>query len=538
MVTASILVLGSCSERKPAISVTSVMLNKTSIGLLVGADETLTATVSPETATDKNVIWSSDKTDIATVDASGKVTGVKEGMATITVTTKDGGKTATCAVSVSAKVVPVTGVSLNKDATTILVGGDETLTAIIAPENATNKNVTFSSDKTDIATVDASSGKVTGVKAGEATITVTTEDGGKKASCTVTVSNIAVTGVTLDKTTLPLYVGASETLTTTITPENATNKNVRFSSDKADIATVDASGKVTGVKEGTATITVTTEDGGKTAHCAVTVKEDVPEFPDPAFLDYLLNNTAINTNEDDKITYAEVEAFRGEINVRGNQAIKSLQGIEFFVNITKLDCRQSGVTSLDLSRNTELSEINAYMCRSLTSLDISKNRKLMNLNVSVCGELALLDLSSATTLKTLGLEEFEGSIVWPVGGFPELTILNALESNIKTLPIAPKLKEIDVLDASGLESINCANYPDVTFIQVNNVALNNFDTGWTKLETCWIDDWKVTSADFSNKPVMEEIYIESAGALTKIYLKSGQTIEYLDIPESIEVDYK
>ena len=250
------------------IKVTGVKLNKSETSLLVGGNETLTATVLPEDATNQNVTW--NKPEIATVDANGKVTAVKVGEATITVTTEDGGKTATCKVTVSETSVAVTGVTLNKTETSIFVGGSETLTATVAPADATNQKVTWKSDKPEIATVDAN-GKVTGVKAGEATITVTTEDGAKTATCKVTVT-IPVTGVTLNKTALTLNIGASETLTATVAPADATNKKVTWKSSDAAVASVDANGKVTGVKAGEATITVTTEDGGKTATCKVTVK--------------------------------------------------------------------------------------------------------------------------------------------------------------------------------------------------------------------------------------------------------------------------
>ena len=283
LVAAVLLTTGlwSCSKSKeeapeptpPAVSVTGVTLDKSSISILVGASETLAATVSPKDAANKNVSWKSDKPEIAAVDANGKVTGVAEGEATITVTTDDGGKTATCKVIVSDKEIKVTGVKLNKSETSILVGGNETLTATVLPEDATNQKVTWKSDKPEIATVDAN-GKVTGVKAGEATITVTTEDGGKTATCKVTVSDteIKVTGVTLNKTALTLNIGASETLSATVAPADATNKKVTWKSSDAAVATVDTNGKVTAVKAGEATITVTTEDGGKTATCKVTVK--------------------------------------------------------------------------------------------------------------------------------------------------------------------------------------------------------------------------------------------------------------------------
>ena len=116
----------------------------------------------------------------------------------------------------------------------------------MAPADATNKKVTWKSSNAAVATVDAA-GKVTGVKAGEATITVTTEDGAKTAVCKVTVT-MPVSGVTLNKTSLTLNIGANETLTATVAPADATNKKVTWKSSDAAVATVDANGKVTAVK--------------------------------------------------------------------------------------------------------------------------------------------------------------------------------------------------------------------------------------------------------------------------------------------------
>ena len=174
----------------------------------------------------------------------------------------------TATVTVNTVNVPVTGVSLNKASTSLAVGGTETLTATITPSNATNKTVSWSSSNTSVATV--SNGTVTGKAAGTVTITATTQDGGKTATCTVTVTTVAVTGVSLNKTSTSLTVGGTETLTATITPSNATNKTVSWSSSNASVATV-SNGTVTGKAAGTATITATTQDGNKTATCGVTV---------------------------------------------------------------------------------------------------------------------------------------------------------------------------------------------------------------------------------------------------------------------------
>ena len=186
-------------------------------------------------------------------------------------------------------VYKVTEVKLDKDSLTLDVGGSENLAATITPSNATNKNVTWSSDNQNVATVE--NGKVTAVGAGKATITVTAEDGNKTATCAVTVNPISVTGVTLDQSALPISVGGSAELKANVTPENATNKTVTWSSDNTAVATVDASGKVTAVAPGTATITVTTADGGKTANCTVTVTQPVNDVTlDKTTMDLFVDN--------------------------------------------------------------------------------------------------------------------------------------------------------------------------------------------------------------------------------------------------------
>ena len=167
--------------------VTKVELNQTSLTLEAGGTATLTATITPDNATDKSVKWESSNTAVATVE-NGTVTAEGEGTATITVTTADGEFTADCTVTVSKNIVSVTGVSLDKETLTLEAGKSGTLTAAITPNNATNQAVTWTSSNTSVATVE--NGVVTAVGAGEAIITVTTADGGKTDACKVTVTAV------------------------------------------------------------------------------------------------------------------------------------------------------------------------------------------------------------------------------------------------------------------------------------------------------------------------------------------------------------
>jgi gliding motility-associated-like protein len=166
--------------------------------------------------------------------------------------------------------IAVTGVTVSPTTATLATGATQQLTATIAPSNATNTAVSWSSSNTAVATV-SSTGLVTAVAAGAATITVTTADGSKTATSAVTVSAISVTGVTVSPTTASLATGATQQLIATVAPTNATNKAVTWSSSNTGVATVNTTGLVTAVTAGTATITVTTQNGSKTATCAITV---------------------------------------------------------------------------------------------------------------------------------------------------------------------------------------------------------------------------------------------------------------------------
>ena len=176
------------------------------------------------------------------------------------------------------KDIVVTSVSLDKTSLTLEVGENYTLVVTVSPSNATDKTITWSSTNSSVAVV--SGEKVTAKSEGTTTITAEAHNG-KKATCTVTVNEpaqevIEVTSVSLNKTSLTLEIGASETLTATVLPSNATDKSVTWTSSAQSVATV-ANGKITAVGSGTATITATTSNG-KTATCMVTVNAAVPEI--------------------------------------------------------------------------------------------------------------------------------------------------------------------------------------------------------------------------------------------------------------------
>ena len=253
------------------IHVTGVELSSTTLRIIKGNTETLTATVLPADATDKSITWASTNQGIAQVEQNGRVTGVETGSATVYVTTTDGEFVAACEVTVYVPFVDVTSITLDRTQAAMEKGETLTLTATVMPDDASVKTVTWTSDNPDVAKVDEY-GNVTAVGGGSAAITA--KAGEFTATCTVTVT-VPVSSVTLDKTTLSLTEGETNNLTATVNPEDATNKIISWRSGNTGVATVDNSGLVTAIGEGTATITVTTDDGGHTATCEVTVARKI-----------------------------------------------------------------------------------------------------------------------------------------------------------------------------------------------------------------------------------------------------------------------
>jgi len=183
--------------------------------------------------------------------------------------------------------ITVTGITLNQEDRTLEIGDTAALMATLLPEDASNKTIYWSSSAGGVATV-SDAGLVTAVSEGFAIITVQTEDGGFEAYCNITVvpEAINVTGISLDISEDTLDINCSVQLTATITPVDATDKSIAWSTSDATIASVSTSGLVTGLGGGKATITATTNDGGFTATCEVLVngKGTISTLMDKGFL--------------------------------------------------------------------------------------------------------------------------------------------------------------------------------------------------------------------------------------------------------------
>lgn len=263
------VILVGCAQKETLLEVSSVSLNTATVEMVEGEVYNLVATVLPNGAEYDGVSWASSNASVASVN-SGIVTALKEGTATITASA--GGKSSTCSVTVSAKEIPVTSIIIDKTSLSMKVGETENLTVTVYPVQASGNTVTWSSSDESVATV--ADGKVTALNVGETTITA--QCGGKTAKCYIAVY-VNATGVTISRESLKMMSGDCITLTAKVVPEQALNKKVTWSSSDESVVVVDK-GVVTAKKEGSAKVTVTTEDGQFSATCSVAVTDNITEY--------------------------------------------------------------------------------------------------------------------------------------------------------------------------------------------------------------------------------------------------------------------
>lgn len=340
---------------------TSIALNSDTLNLVAGADgRRLVATTTPDSALLDNLTFTYKSSDesVATVDENGLVTPLKAGTATITVTAKavvttngmalfTTTATAKCTVTVTDKAIPATNIELDAFSKTMTVGDKAKLTATVKPADTTDK-IVWTSSKPTVAAVDEN-GNITALAAGTTEITATA--GSVSAVCKVTVEAVKVSEVKLDKTSVSLKAGETAQLTAAVTPDNAADKTVTWTSSDEKIATV-ADGKITAVAPGTATITATA--GGKSAACTVTVTKaaqnikDTKKYPSVP-KDYAKVDPVVTTVNSDgtknmlvmfSISDSDVKNFRGAritfMRADGKTFSRSLILDRYYTDVTYL----------------------------------------------------------------------------------------------------------------------------------------------------------------------------------------------------------
>jgi uncharacterized repeat protein (TIGR02543 family) len=271
------------------IPVTGIAINLSMTTLDVSNTLDLTQTVYPADATNTSVVWSSSNSSIASVSNEGKVTARYFGTATITATTVDGGYTATSIISVPVPKIPVRQITVSQISNTLTVGQNHQFVANILPVNATNKDVTWSSSNSSVADV-TNSGLVNALSVGTVTIYVTAEDTGQTATALVSIATgvVHVTGISVSPGTTTLMPNVWQQLSINVLPQNAVNKGYSLSvlNNKAGVGlgTTGAAPSLTyhirGTATGTATLKVTTTDGGFIGYSYITISNTTPVIPD------------------------------------------------------------------------------------------------------------------------------------------------------------------------------------------------------------------------------------------------------------------
>ena len=343
-----------------------------------------------------------------------------------------------CPQKIKDKKISVDGISLDKNELTINVGASFKLSAAISPANASNKKITWTSNNSGIAEVDQD-GNVTGKAEGNAVITATTEDGNKTANCNVTVKFIHIESISLDKNELELGIGESSKLSAAISPANASNKKITWTSDNSGIAEVDQDGNVTGKADGNAVITATTEDGNKTATCTVKVEKGAILILSPDKKDIYIkavtssgsNITVIGCTQTELTS--EVEQ---TLNATSNRVI--LKG-----DIKILYCVFNQLTNLYVQGLNDLKELYCYSNR-LTNLDVQGLNNLEKLNC-FDNQLTNLDVQGLNNLEELDC------------GFNQLTSLDVQGlNNLEKLDCnINQLTNLNVQGSNNLKSLNC-----------------------------------------------------------------------------------
>lgn len=264
------VVVGYChvNVQQPA---TSVVLSESDITVDLSAKRLqLRATVYPENALNKDVVWSSTDDSKAKVDANGLVTLLKPGTVSIIATSDDNAKAkAICNITIQ---IPTVSISLDETSKVMYVGQSARLSYLIVPSNASNNVVSWTSTNPSVVAVD-STGKVSAKSVGTSVIILKTMDGGYSVYCTITVKRVA-SGVKFDESELNLKTGETYYIKSTLTPKDSTDTVLTWTSSDAKVAVVDNKGKVVAKAAGTTIIMAKTESGG-VAYCKVTVTQAV-----------------------------------------------------------------------------------------------------------------------------------------------------------------------------------------------------------------------------------------------------------------------
>lgn len=229
----------------------------------------LTATISPDHTTDKNIVWTSSNPTVATVDQSGNITAILAGQTTVRATAHNG---IYAEATITVHDIDPTEITLSEIALDLQINAQHTITVSFIPTNATNTKLTWSSSDDAVATVNEQ-GKIQAISVGSAIITVSTTNG-KTQTCLVNVTPILADSVTLNSNEITITIDNQQNLIASVYPANTTDKTITWSSANSLIASVDNSGTITAHAEGETVIRATTSNG-KYVECIVHVELNI-----------------------------------------------------------------------------------------------------------------------------------------------------------------------------------------------------------------------------------------------------------------------
>ena len=443
-------------SKAPEVDKTSIQLSEEEITLDVNESKTLTATVTSADEENKEVAWSSNRNEVATVSSNGKVTAIAKGVATITAKTKNG-VTATCKVTVNRPSEPgdpstnvPTSITLNKDTLTLDVNGTETLTATVAPATAEDRSVSWSTNNASVAAV-TGSGKVTAIAKGVATITARTSNG-LTATCKVTVnqpsepgdpSKNEPTSITLNKDTLTLDVNGTETLTATVAPATAEDRSVSWSTNNASVAAVTGSGKVTAIAKGVATITARTSNG-LTATCKVTVNQPTgsgdPSKNEPTSITLNKDALTLDINGTETLIATVAPSTAEDRSVAWSTNNPEVAVVTIGGKVTAIGAGEATITARTSNGLAETCKVTV------------RKRELAAQEALTISGVSSLAFSKSATLKVTG-GSGDGAVTWSIVSGKEYATINAKTGKVLATGIGTvKVKAVKAGDSQYKEA--------------------------------------------------------------------------------------
>lgn len=435
------------------------------------AEAKIKAKVYPINLPDKKITWKSSDDNIAKIDSGGNITAQNPGKAKLTAMLYSQKKSATATLSVRQ---PVTGIFMPTSTITLYTGGEgRLLQTEIFPKNATNQNITWKSKNTKIARVDEN-GRVKPVGVGMTEITATTEDGGFEAKCFVNVVNSYVDVQTLSvKNTdaMTIKVGDSVNAIVTVSPSNARNKTLKWSSDDTKIATVSQAGRIRGVSVGMANITVETTNGKKQTF---TVNVTESDAKDP----FNLNDEVSDLDTEGTVTYTSYD-------ISFPQIIRIQMGL----NPPPKIWRNGGMSYATESETAEYMNPNSFYTDAYKYqfLDLSKPN-------NVSEETLNNYLADKGVMKGMGAAFIEAAKEYNVSEV-YLVAHACLESGNGTSQLATGV------EVNGTTVYNLFGIGAYDANPVGNGSQRAYSQGWTSVESAikggakWISENYVNSSD-------------------------------------------